>query len=279
MFTQEVIGEITTAATAAGLEPAALLAVAEVESGGLAFAVVAGRREPLVRFEGHYFDRRLSGGSRTAARSQGLASPTAGAVQNPAAQAARWCMLERAAAIDSDAAYESVSWGLGQVMGAHWAWLGYGSVAALVAEARSSVAGQARLMARYIDKAGLVPALRSHDWHAFARGYNGPDYARQGYHLKIAAAYRRHIGDPPATPSPRFTLCHGAAGQAVLDMQTALEKLGYGLARDGMFGPATMRAVRRFQTDRGLAADGIAGPATLAALQQAVAAHRPAIGG
>ena len=33
---------------------AALLAVAEVESGGNACAVVNSRKEPLIRFEGHY---------------------------------------------------------------------------------------------------------------------------------------------------------------------------------------------------------------------------------
>ncbi|HEY4192201.1 MAG TPA: N-acetylmuramidase domain-containing protein, partial [Mesorhizobium sp.] len=172
MFTQDVISEITAAAQGLGIEPASLLAVAEVESGGTAFADIDGRHEPLIHFEAHYFDRRLSDGNRALARHKGLAAPVAGAIANPASQAARWQMLEQAAAIDAKAAYESVSWGLGQVMGAHWAWLGYASVDALVAEARSGVAGQARLMALYIDKAGLAEALRNHDWIAFAKGYN-----------------------------------------------------------------------------------------------------------
>ena len=192
MFTQETISEITAVAREIGIEPAALLAVAEVESGGKAFASVEGRLEPLIRFEGHYFDRRLSGEVQARARAEGLASPNAGVVANPASQAARWELLERAAAIDRKAALESVSWGLGQVMGAHWAWLGYASVEALAGEARDSVAGQARLMARYIGKAELQAALAGHDWHAFARGYNGPAYRRFGYHTKLAAAYKRH---------------------------------------------------------------------------------------
>jgi N-acetylmuramidase len=81
--------------------------------------------------------------------------------------------------------------GIGQVMGAHWAWLGYADVDALIAEARGGVAGQVRLMARYIDKAGLAAAIRRCDWEAFARGYNGPQFRRHGYHVKIAAAYHR----------------------------------------------------------------------------------------
>jgi hypothetical protein len=201
MFAHETIEEIARTADAMELERAALLAVAEVESGGVAFTLVDGMRKPVIRFEGHYFDRRLGGARRDRARSEGLASPTAGKIANPRRQAERWAMLLRARSIDAKAADESVSWGIGQVMGAHWAWLGYGSVADLVAEACDGVAGQTRLMLRYIDKAGLAAALRRHDWHAFARGYNGPAYARNAYHSKMAEAYARHARNPLAAPA------------------------------------------------------------------------------
>jgi hypothetical protein len=88
------------------------------------------------------------------------------------------------------------------VMGAHWAWLGYADVDALVAEARSGVGGQVRLMARYIDKAGLSAAIRRRDRVAFAHGYNGPAFARHGYDRKIAVAYERYRSihlEPKAT--------------------------------------------------------------------------------
>ncbi|MGB6119966.1 MAG: N-acetylmuramidase domain-containing protein, partial [Mesorhizobium sp.] len=61
MFDDLTRNEIADAAKGLDIELAALLAVAEVESGGSAFALVEGRREPLIRFEGHYFDRRLTG--------------------------------------------------------------------------------------------------------------------------------------------------------------------------------------------------------------------------
>ncbi len=174
-----------------------MLAVAEVESGGQVYAVVDDKPEPLIRFEGHYFDRRLTPEKQLRARAEKLASPMAGKIPNPRTQAGRWRLLERAAAIDRKAAYESVSWGLGQVMGAHWAWLGYDSVDALVEEARSGAAGQARLMARYIEKAGLAEALTARNWNAFARGYNGPDYRRYRYHTRIATAYQSYRGVSP----------------------------------------------------------------------------------
>lgn len=193
MFDKAVMEEIGKVAQSLGIEAAALAAVAEVESGGRAFAIVEGRREPLIRFEGHYFDRRLKGEQQKVARLAGLASPTAGAVPNASAQAARWKLLARAEAIDRQAALESVSWGVGQVMGAHWRWLGYADVEALVAEARSGVAGQIRLMARFIEKSGLGPSLAARDWNAFARGYNGPGYRRHSYHTKLSMAYRRTV--------------------------------------------------------------------------------------
>ena len=203
MFTREIICDIAAVARTFGIETEALLAVADVESGGHAYARVDGRNEPLIRFEGHYFDRRLSAANQAKARKLGLSAPAAGAVANPRSQEARWRLLERAVAIERKAAYESVSWGLGQVMGAHWAWLGYADVDALVAEARSGVGGQVRLMARYIGKAGLAPSLRDRDWAAFARGYNGPNYWQTGYHTKIAAAYQRYRNTvPPQAVAP-----------------------------------------------------------------------------
>lgn len=233
MFTREIISEIAAVARTLGIETAALLAVADVESGGQAYVRVDGRDEPLIRFEGHYFDRRLSTTNQAKARALGLSAPTAGAVVNSLTQEARWRLLERAAAIDRKAAYESISWGLGQVMGAHWAWLGYADVDALVAEARSGVGGQMRLMARYIDKAGLSPSLRDHDWAAFARSYNGPKYRQNGYHTKIAAAYQRYRDavPPPAqnavrSPSPSVAL----PGRSP-EPQVALAGLWNGLKR------------------------------------------------
>jgi murein L,D-transpeptidase YcbB/YkuD len=268
MFSQDVIFEITRAAKDFGIEPAALLAVAEVESGGTAFATIGGRREPIIRFEAHYFDRRLGGEKRTLARAKGLAAPTAGTIANPKTQAARWRMLEQAASIDAKAAYESASWGLGQVMGAHWAWLGFASVDAFVTHARSGAADQARLMALYIEKASLRDALRNHDWATFARGYNGPAYEKNAYDRKVAAAYARYAKGNPRAAVP--LLKRGSKGEAVADLQRSLTALGYPLTADGVFGPATVRAVKAFQQDHGLAVDGIVGTRTTAALQDAL---------
>jgi peptidoglycan hydrolase-like protein with peptidoglycan-binding domain len=52
-----------------------------------------------------------------------------------------------------------------------------------------------------------------------------------------------------------------SAGSSVTALQKAL-----GIPADGIYGPQTRRAVRRFQRANGLTVDGIAGPQTLAAL-------------
>lgn len=271
MFDTHVMQDIEAVARDLKIEPAALAAVAHVESGLKTHAMVDGRPEPLIRFEGHYFDRRLAGAKQELARRQGLASPRAGAVANPASQAARWRLLARAAAIDRQAAHESVSWGIGQVMGAHWAWLGYADVEALVAEARSGVRGQLRLMARYIDRAGLAPALRAKDWAGFARGYNGPGFRANDYDGKLARAYATYAASGKAAPSPAPALLRrGSHGEAVRALQLALSAHGHTIRADGLFGPATESAVRAFQGSNGLGVDGIVGPATHAALARPV---------
>ncbi len=191
MFDAHNLHEISVMANKLEISSAALQAIAEVESGGSIYALIGGKREPIIRFEGHYFDRLLTGQQRQLARQQGLAHPKAGKIRNPRSQLKRWALVNRAICINRIAALSSVSWGLGQVMGAHWQWLGYGSVDALVTECRSDAAGQVRLMARYIEKAGLIPIIQSEDWQEFARTYNGPAYARYAYDKKIEAAFQR----------------------------------------------------------------------------------------
>ena len=82
MFDDESRVWIAQLAKDLNVEPTALMAIVEVESGGRIFARVAGRHEPLIRFEGHYFDRLLPASARERAVKSGLASPKAGKIAN-----------------------------------------------------------------------------------------------------------------------------------------------------------------------------------------------------
>lgn len=265
---------VTASAQRLNVEAAALMAVVEVESAGKYFAVVGEKDEPLIRFEGHYFDRRLTGSTQARARLRGMSSPLVGKVKNSSNQKDRWPLLDKAIVFNRPAALESTAWGVGQVMGAHWKWLGYKTVEELVKTARSGLEGQVDLMAKYIEKAGLASALRARDWAAFARGYNGPAYAKFGYHIKLEQAYAK--ANQGEKPSHTVSVClakvdrprRGDRGENVEDLQRQLTSLGYVVAADGIFEGETLVALKKFQTANSIAVDGIIGAQTVSAMEK-----------
>lgn len=263
MFSPVVYNDIVELAASNNLEPAALLAIAAVESAGVPFWRVGGRDVPPMRFEGHYFYRLLKGRVREKAVSLGLAHPRVGGVPNPRSWLARYALLERAKAIDENAALMSCSWGLGQVMGAHYAALGYTSPQAMVTKAFEGVTGQVDLMVRFIDKNGLRKFVNTKNWAAFAHAYNGPGYRKNRYDAKMASAYARYTGKGKRLNS------------AAAEIQRELRRLGYDTGPvDGVIGNKTKSAILQFQTDNGLIADGLVGAVTQEAIDDALARRR-----
>lgn len=272
MFTKQVIAKVSVLARGLNVEPAALLAVAEVESAGAATWRTKDGPKPAIRFEGHYFYRRLKGAKLKQAIAQGLASPKAGAVKNPNGFDARYALLERARKIDRAAADESTSWGLGQVMGAHWRKLSYSSVQALVDDAMSGVDGQIEIMARYIKAFGLVDELQSRGWKSFAKQYNGPAYRTNRYDEKMAKAYATYRKID--TSSAEVVASEGG-DETVKGIQRDLKKLGYFNGPvNGKYGPMTKNAVRKFQQENGLTVDGKYGKMTDEAVDRMIIEKR-----
>lgn len=71
------------------------------------------------------------------------------------------------------------------------------------------------------------------------------------------------------------TLRKGDKGADVRTLQTLLNKNGNSIAVDGDFGPATDKAVRKFQAEQGLTVDGIVGQKTWAALENTADEFEP----
>jgi len=78
-----------------------------------------------------------------------------------------------------------------------------------------------------------------------------------------AGASASNATSPPPSPP---TLVEGDTDSAVQTLQARLNVWGATLTVDGDFGPATLAAVKAFQTEQNLTVDGIVGPQTWAAL-------------
>lgn len=263
MLTNDQRRELGELARTYDLPEAHVLAVVDVESGGKVFENVKGWFEPLILFEPHIFYRRLTGAKRDRAVALGLASKTWNRKLYRGSQEGRWAQLFEAAEIDRDAAYESASYGVGQVMGFHAKALGFKDVHELVAQARSGLAGQADLMLRFVRINGLEDELRAGQWAPFARGYNGPGYKQNRYDEKMKAAAATYGG---ADVAPNGFLRMGSKGARVRELQALLVRAGHAVKADGDFGPSTKTALVAFQKARGLTPDGIYGPQTERAL-------------
>jgi peptidoglycan hydrolase-like protein with peptidoglycan-binding domain len=85
--------------------------------------------------------------------------------------------------------------------------------------------------------------------------------------VAVRAAHLHPAATGFAAQSSPATLREGARGAGVTQLQNLLRNKGYNIAADGIFGPKTEAAVRKFQQSKGLAVDGIVGPQTWGALR------------
>lgn len=194
--------EIAAIANTLGVSLAAFRAVITVEAAGSGFDK-AGR--PKALFERHHFYKHLKANPDQLERavSAGLAYRTWGEKPYPKGSDAVYSEIVRASEINENAALLSTSWGLGQVMGSNYKMVGSASVEDMVLEAVESEAGQLRQMAGFIKTANLVKPMKELNWAAFAKGYNGPGYAKNAYDVKLAQAHAKFIKEPNyATTSP-----------------------------------------------------------------------------
>lgn len=174
-------------------EVAALKAVQEVETGGKGGFFAPSK--PAILFEGHIFWSQL--------KKKGL-NPECYCAGNEDILYPKWekihykggpreySRLEKAREINREAADASASWGMFQIMGLNYAACGEPTVESFVSAMCESELRQLVLSARFIKKAGMLPALQTKNWAEFAKRYNGPAYAANRYDKKLSEAYQKH---------------------------------------------------------------------------------------
>jgi len=109
---------------------------------------------------------------------------------------AQYAKLERAYALDPEAAFEGCSWGAFQVLGENATSLGYASARAMAVELAASEAAHLDSYVAFVRVNGLADELgrcRAGDPDScipFVEGYNGHGFRSFGYHIKFADALR-----------------------------------------------------------------------------------------
>ena len=188
-----------------------LHAFMEVEARGSGFDR---QGRPAMLFEPHLFWRELGAGNkRDRAAAQGLAYASWRSGAYPSDSYPR---LQAAMLIDETAAIRSASWGLGQILASNHKLAGYATPQAMVVDFMDDEERHLEAMVKFLISAKLDDDLRAHRWEALARGYNGPAYAKHGYHTRLAAAYAKwsRIKDTPWTPQDSINETKESGGPA-----------------------------------------------------------------
>jgi hypothetical protein len=215
---------------------AELWSVIRVETRGWGF--LADRR-PQILYERHVFNRLTHGIFRATA--PGISNPKAGGYLGGPQEYER---LAEALPLDRRAALSSTSWGIGQVMGFHAEGLGFDDVEQMVAEMTTSEDRQLGVMARFITGENLHLALGMRNWTRFARGYNGPQFAKNQYDERLRHAYND-------------LMANGLPDLRLRSAQLLLLYRGFEPGPiDGLMGNVTRDALRRFQDQEGLSVTG-----------------------
>lgn len=223
----------------------------EVEAAGRAFDR---QGRPVMLFEPHVFYRNLSGTKREQAVAAGLAY----AKWKPGAYPKdSYPRLQEAMKIDTVAALKACSIGLSQVLVENHSSVGYETPWLMWQAFMDDEEEHVEAMLRFIVVNGIDDDLRAERWETVARIYNGPRYAENGYHIKMARAFAKHKGIAdvawaPDAPDPAKPQINDA--ETLKLVQQRLIDLGYPEVGkvDGQWGSKLRTGVLGFRADHGL---------------------------
>lgn len=169
------------------VEVAAIKAVVVIEAGG-AMEGFWGPGLPVVNCDRSLWGK-MRGKVKSNAKLPAGAKVPSGLKHSFARRA--WQKLINARKICIEQADLCTFWGMFQIGGFNYKLCGCSSITEFVQLMCYSELEQLELFAAMITNTGQVKYIRAKDWAGFSRSYNGPGYARRGYHTRMAAAYKR----------------------------------------------------------------------------------------
>jgi hypothetical protein len=212
-------------------------------------------RRPEILYERHIFHRLTRGQFDDG----DISDPSPGGYGPTGAH--QYDRLAEAVTKNREAALQSASWGIGQIMGENYRAAGFQNVEDMVAAMSDSEDQQLTAMANFLTSIGLQSRLQSHDWTSFARGYNGVNYAINHYDVRLAGQYQKYSSGVLPDVDIRAA-------------QLYLTYLGFDPGGvDGVAGPRTMAALARFQTQAELPSVSTIDSACIGQLQAALDAQ------
>jgi hypothetical protein len=248
---------LNNVAAALKVAPPKIWAVLHVETAQCGFLP---DRRPSLLFERHIFHKLTNGAFDRS--HPNISNPVAGGYGAPGAN--QYTRLSAAMALNSDAALQSTSWGIGQVLGEYFQLAGFSDVQSMVSAIIDSEGAQLTAFCAYLQSTNLADPLQASDWASFARGYNGPNYAKNCYDTQLSAAFQRFNAGPLPDLNVR-------AAQLYLTLK------GFSPGGiDGMAGPDTTKAVLAFQESVGLPQTGELDDPTMSALTPPLPPTAPA---
>lgn len=184
-----------------GIHPAALLAVKLIESGTKSGFLDSGK--PQILFEGHVFYKYLKANvksldmNKLCAQYPNIVYPKWDRSKYFGGEK-EWTRLEQARKINMKYANYAASWGMFQVMGFNYKTCGCKSIDEFVEKMCTSQEQQLLLTINFLKNSNLIVPLQKRQWATFAKGYNGPGFAQNKYHIKLQAAYNNYLKSFPA---------------------------------------------------------------------------------
>ena len=168
------------------VEVAAIKAVVEIEA-GKAMKVFWAPGIPVINFDRTmYLKYRSKATNKEGAKGESVPEGLSGYALK------EWRELIEARKINAEGANLGTFWGMFQIGGFNYKICGCETVDEFVKRMAYSELEQLQLFAMFISNTGMVESLRKKDWRTFARKYNGPSYAKRGYHIKMSNAYKKY---------------------------------------------------------------------------------------